>query len=100
MAWTKTAADRQRDSQRYGSQWRKARLRQLEADGYRCQLRLDGCLGQASQVDHVDQAANDPQHQRLRSVCSPCHRKITAQQGGGARRRHEVDTPPKQCTLF
>jgi 5-methylcytosine-specific restriction endonuclease McrA len=101
MPWEKTPADRRQDSQRYGPEWRRARKRQLEADGYRCQLGLDVCTYRATEVDHIDGAANDPHHRRLRSVCGPCHRKHTAQQGGGARgRRANADPEPRQSTLW
>ena len=101
MPWTKTAESRRQDAQRYGPAWRQARKRQLERDGYRCQRQLNGCLGRASQVNHVIGAEADPGHRHLRSVCEPCHRKVTAQQGGGARgRRANADPKPRQCTLW
>jgi 5-methylcytosine-specific restriction protein A len=96
VTWKKTAADRQRDSQRYGAAWRRARKRQLEADGYRCQLRLPGCTVRATTVDHVNGAENDPHHTALRSLCESCHRQVTAQQGGGYRaRKAPADPEPR-----
>lgn len=99
--WQKSAADRARDAKVYGSAWRKARKRQLEADRYRCQLGLDCCSGRATQVDHILGADADPHHRHLRSVCEACHSKVTAQQGGGARgRRANADPAPRQSTLW
>lgn len=66
--------------------WRRARAAQLRKDRWRCQLRLDGCQGAASEVDHIHGIDADPQHRFLRSVCSSCHKKRTAQQSGEARR--------------
>lgn len=38
----------------YGSQaWQAVRRRCLERDGFRCQIRLEGCSGRASAADHV-----------------------------------------------
>lgn len=85
MTWRKTETDRKRDSRRYGPGWRKARDRAIKAANWRCEIRLQGCTGAASEVDHILGAAADPQHTALRAACLTCHRKITAQQGGGAR---------------
>jgi 5-methylcytosine-specific restriction enzyme A len=101
VTWSKTREDRRQDAQRYGAAWRKARRRQLEADGYRCVLGLPGCTVRATTVDHIDGAASDPHHQRLRSLCEACHRKVTAQQGGGFRYPdRRADPEPRQSTLW
>lgn len=65
--------------------WRRARLACLRAASWRCEIRLEGCQGAASQVDHVLGLASDPEHRVLRAACGNCHRKVTAQQGGGYR---------------
>lgn len=65
--------------------WRRARAKALRDARWRCQARLDGCQGAASQADHINGIANDPEHKHLQAVCTSCHRKITAQQGGGYR---------------
>jgi hypothetical protein len=84
--------------------WRRARLACLRAAQWKCQARLDGCVGAASQADHVDGIANDPQHRALRAVCAPCHRRITAQQGGGyrgsGRGDQPADPPPSPRTVW
>jgi 5-methylcytosine-specific restriction enzyme A len=84
-------AKRQRDNQRYGADWRRARLKAMQRANWRCEIRLDGCSGAASEVDHVDGAANDPKHQNLRAACKPCHRKVTAQQANAAKNGRKAD---------
>jgi 5-methylcytosine-specific restriction endonuclease McrA len=96
VTWKKTAADRQRDSQRYGTAWRRARLACLQRAQWRCEVRLDGCTGRATEVDHVNGAAADPNHQHLRAACKSCHGKVTAQQGGGYRaKKAPADPEPR-----
>lgn len=83
--WKKTSADRRRDNRTYDARWRRAREECLKRAGWRCEIRLEGvCIGAATQVDHVAQAANDPQHRQLRAACEPCHKKVTGQQGRAA----------------
>jgi len=84
----------------YGTAWRRARKTQLERDSYRCQLQLPGCTHRATTVDHITQAANDPAHRHLRSLCESCHRKVTAQQGGGWRRGTAQDPDPQPRTAW
>lgn len=84
MTWTKTAADRQRDSQVYGPEWRRARQRALDRSGHRCsQCRSPREL----QVDHVIPVSRGGTHDQsnLAVLCVRCHRKKTAQEGGGYR---------------
>jgi 5-methylcytosine-specific restriction endonuclease McrA len=62
---------------------RHVRRRVLTRDGQRCQLTYDGCLGEATEVDHrigvaavlraggTRQQADDPSN--LQSACSHCH---------------------------
>ena len=70
----------------YGkAQWKRARLACLRAASWKCQIRLDGCIGAATSVDHIDGLANDPDHRNLRAACEPCHAKVTAAQGHAAR---------------
>jgi len=73
--------------------WKRARLACLRAAGWKCQARLDGCVGSASEADHVDGLARDPQHRNLRAVCTPCHRKLTARQGTAARGGAQASDP-------
>ncbi|HWO71207.1 MAG TPA: HNH endonuclease signature motif containing protein [Actinomycetota bacterium] len=57
--------------------WRKLREFVLERDGWRCQIRLPGCEGEAREVDHIRPLelggpAWDPGN--LRAACSYCNR--------------------------
>jgi len=101
MPWQKTREDRRRDSQRYGAAWRRARDAHLRKVNWRCEIRLEGvCTGGATEVDHIEQAENDPGHKRLRAACGPCHKRITAQQGGGYRNKPPRDPPPRPGTAW
>lgn len=56
--------------------WRALRLRTLERDKYRCQIRMDGCLGRATAVDHIVELfeggpALDPEN--VQAACKPCN---------------------------
>ena len=100
MPWDKTPAERRQDSQRYGAKWRRVRDAHLRKVGWRCEIRLEGvCIGAATQVDHIEQAENDPNHRAIRAACEPCHKKVTAQQGGGYR-RGPSDPQPRQGTKW
>lgn len=61
--------------------WSARRARQLRLDQHRCQLRGPRCTGLATEVDHI---GDRDDHERLRSVCSPCHATRTGIQGGSA----------------
>jgi 5-methylcytosine-specific restriction endonuclease McrA len=81
--------------------WRNARDACLRRVNWRCEIRIEGvCIGAASEADHIDQLANDPQHKRLRAACKPCHRAVTAQQGGGARGHQAADPAPQPRTAW
>lgn len=55
--------------------WRRIRRLVLERDGYRCQIGLPGCTGEATVVDHIqaaaDQGSNRPSN--LRASCESCN---------------------------
>lgn len=61
--------------------WHKIRRRIFERDDWRCQLRLDVCVGRAREVDHIGSQL-DHNDANLRAVCMPCHRKHTGSKGG------------------
>lgn len=83
MGW-----DTARKDPAYGSAaWKRARAACLQRARYRCELGLDGCQGTATEADHINGLAADPQHQHLRAVCTSCHRKRTAEQANAGRRR-------------
>jgi 5-methylcytosine-specific restriction endonuclease McrA len=82
------------------AEYRRKRLACLRAAQWRCQIRLEGCRGAASEVDHIDQLANDPHHNRLRAACTSCHRKVTAQQGRGFRASLAADPEHTPRTVW
>lgn len=104
MTWRKTPADRQRDNANYGADWRRARLACLRRCNWRCEIRLDGCQGAASQVDHIVPVSQGGGHDQgnLRGACRSCHAKVTAQQGGGYRNgnRAPADPAPRPSTQW
>jgi 5-methylcytosine-specific restriction protein A len=79
----------------YSGGWKERRLRVLERDGYVCQLRFPGCLGNASQVDHIVQpeAGGDDSLENLRAVCRKCHATRTGRQGALAQQRKRQNLP-------
>ena len=84
----------------YGrSAWKRARLRQLKAANWRCEIRGPRCQGAASEVDHIDGLANDPHHKRLRAACSTCHGTVTAQQSN-AGNGGKADPQPQPRTAW
>ncbi|MFE5290195.1 HNH endonuclease [Nocardia sp. NPDC056611] len=59
-------------------------------DGRRCQLRLAGCVGAATEVDHRSGVAfgGSDRMENLQAVCAPCHRVKTQEEAReGSRRR-------------
>jgi hypothetical protein len=81
--------------------WRRARNNAMKRANWRCEIRVPGiCIGAATQVDHADQLANDPNHENLRAACAPCHKHVTALQGNAARNRAPADPAPLQRTAW
>jgi len=84
---------------------KKLREQVLRRDGYRCQLRYDGCIGEATEADHIVNVASlgvaraqAVQPVGLQAVCVPCHRvKTQAERTAGIARhyaqRHRTDEP-------
>ena len=64
--------------------WAVIRLRALRRDKVLCQLRLKGCTGRATEVDHIGDR-NDHSLANLRSVCSACHKQHTQAQAAAGR---------------
>jgi 5-methylcytosine-specific restriction endonuclease McrA len=60
-----------------GNAFEPTRQRILERDGWRCQVRLEGCLGHATVVDHVVQLRDggSDADSNLRAACEPCNLK-------------------------
>ena len=79
---------------RYDGYWRKVRQHVLERDERKCQLRLPGCRGQATEVDHIVDVAvggalYDPDN--CRAVCGACHRRRS-----NTKRQRSRQSPPSQ----
>jgi hypothetical protein len=103
VPWANSPEDRAHTARTYGAKWRKARNAAMRRANWRCEIRLEGCQGAASSVDHIDQAASDPEHRNLRAACASCHAKVTAQQGGGYRipaNRSGADPQPTPRTAW
>lgn len=110
MPWQKTAADRQRDAQVYGPEYRRNRaVAWRRADG-RCEQALDTgrqCRStDRAQVDHIKPVSQGGTHHldNLRVLCKPHHDAKTAQEGGGYRARNsssgESDPPLQERTKW
>jgi 5-methylcytosine-specific restriction endonuclease McrA len=59
----------------YAGDWRKRRQLVLERDGHECQLRMPGCLGEATTVDHIVAVAlgGDQSMANLQAACLRCN---------------------------
>lgn len=59
--------------------WQERRRLCLERDEHRCQAKLPGCLGAATQAHHLTykHLGNEPLFELI-GVCAPCHNRITA----------------------
>ena len=81
MAWS--SSDRRK---RLPKNWPSLRASVLKRDNYRCRMRLSGCAGIATEVDHIARGDNhDPRN--LRAVCSRCHKTKTQAEAREARRK-------------
>ena len=69
-----------------GRPWRRLRLLILERDGFTCQLRLPGCTGLASHVDHrVSRRDGGSDHpDNLQAACANCNQRKGGGPGGDA----------------
>jgi 5-methylcytosine-specific restriction endonuclease McrA len=56
--------------------WRRTRQQVLERDGYRCQLKLDGCTTRATHVHHVYGKGGGDDPAGLLSSCEHCNLKV------------------------
>lgn len=86
MPWANDRRARDHSNATYGADWRKARLACLKRCRWRCEIRLDGCRGAASQVDHIVPVSQGGGHDQanLRGACASCHARVTARQGNAA----------------
>jgi 5-methylcytosine-specific restriction endonuclease McrA len=85
MPWQNSPEDRQRSNATYGADWRRARRRAMERAAWKCQIRMEGCQGAATQVDHITPVSQGGGHDlaNLRAARTSCHGKVTAAQGEG-----------------
>ncbi len=77
------------------------RPRAMRRDGGLCQLRLEGCLGLASEVDHQVGLARGGSDRldNLQAVCVSCHQKKTqgeAREGTHRRRAAAIHVDHKR----
>ena len=70
--------------------WRTVRALVLARDGHACQIRLDGCTGTATNVDHIvpraDGGSHDPSN--LRAACEHCNKSRGARWAASRRWSH------------
>ncbi|GAB4672041.1 HNH endonuclease [Mycobacterium avium] len=84
-----------------GYEWQRLRRRVLARDDYTCQIRLPGCVDEATEVDKCIPASVDPSlaldEDNCRATCKPCHRQVTARQAAGASKaaRERRKRPPR-----
>lgn len=106
MAWVKTAEDRERDQQAYGTaEYRRNRPLAIKRAGGKCEHldsgRRCGSTDRTS-VDHITPVSAGGTHHldNLRVLCKPHHLAKTAQEGKGYRapgrrgRRARQEDPP------
>ncbi|ASU78497.1 HNH endonuclease [Actinopolyspora erythraea] len=81
--------------------WSTLRKRTLARDKHQCQLKYNGCLGRATEVDHI--TPGDNHHpENLQGVCSPCHAKKSSAEGRanwGRKRALQYRTPRRHPGL-
>ena len=70
-------------SSRLPKNWNSLRLFILRRDRWRCQMNLDGCLSEATDVDHIV-AGDNHSSDNLRAVCRSCHKKKTSAEAQSA----------------
>lgn len=82
---------------------RKARRDCLQAAGYQCQLRYDGCTGHATHADHKVNIATTGQARReaidpkdLQAACPWCHGIKTRREAQAARTYRTNKRPPER----
>lgn len=80
---------------RLPADWRRTVVpRILDRDGHTCQIRLPGCAGTATEVDHVIRG-DDHSDDNLRAACPPCHRSKSGKEGAAVRHRYRMRRDPE-----
>ena len=92
MAW-----ETQKRRNELPTNWSSLRLSVLRRDRRTCQARFDGCVGTATEVDHIYRG-NDHSEDNLRAICKPCHSFKSSIEGheARARRRALKKRPPER----
>jgi len=82
--------------------WRELRLRVLRRDRRTCQLRLPGCIGTATHVDHItpkSQGGTDAMT-NLRASCQPCNLRRGDGRSPRTTTTAPTDPPPTPRTTW
>jgi hypothetical protein len=84
----------------YGPAWRRFRLQVFRHYGRTCLVRLDGCTGYATTVDHLDavalHGASLPSLDRVRPACLHCNSSLGATLGNVLRKGTNPDVRPSR----
>jgi 5-methylcytosine-specific restriction enzyme A len=80
----------------YGADYRRKRDAAMQRANWRCEIRLEGCRGTATECDHIYGVTADPGHNHLRAACHDCHAKVTRHNRGSGQR----DPDPKPWTTW
>lgn len=72
--------------ERLPADWEARRAAVFRRLGRRCLIRLPGCLGAASEVDHIE-AGDDHSPANLRPACASCHARKSSSEGNAMRAR-------------
>lgn len=81
MSWS--TSDRR---ERLPDDWDAIRLDVFRRLGKRCLIKGAGCLGRATEVDHI-RAGDDHSPANLRPACSRCHGRKSSAEGNAMRAR-------------
>jgi len=71
---------------RLPSNWTALRRAVLKRDNNSCQIQEPGCLGRATEVDHI-QAGDDHRLSNLQAACRACHAAKSGREGNAAKAR-------------
>jgi hypothetical protein len=84
----------------YGRQWNVFRRQVFRHYGRGCMVRLPGCTGYATTVDHLDPVALHgaalPSLDRVRPACLHCNSSLGATLGNALRRGTNPDARPSR----
>ena len=72
--------DSSRRRQELPANWSRLRRQVLRECGGRCEIRLAGCVGEASEVDHI-RRGDDHSRANLRGACRRCHALKSSAEG-------------------